>query len=232
MSDKNEIAKSEWDTENVISSTLQNLAEGITGIATSPRKDLILSISYIMQRMRGYQFLSTLQKEWNKYRERGKVKEDYQYSEQHKMCLLELLDFLENDSPDELRFKILKKVFLVAASEHTTDRESFLPQQFMKIARSLTDGEVIILTTVWRIAKNHEGEYEQHYGASQWVQNVTEASGMQYKELVETHEQGLMDKKLLSPRHMADKSGIDIRPHYRLTSLGYDFCQFIDEYEE
>ena len=64
-----------------------------------------------------------------------------------------ILRFLDKDSPDEVRFKILKQIFLVAASEEISDRDSFLPLQFMKIARSLTDGEVILLTTIWRISK-------------------------------------------------------------------------------
>ena len=55
---------------------------------------------------------------------------------------------------------------------------------------------------------------------------------MTFSELVEIHEQGLMDKKLLSPRQHGDRSGVFVKPHYRLTDLGYAFCHFIDAYEK
>lgn len=231
MSDDNEIKPFEQDTENVITNTLTELAEGITGIATSSKKELILSVSHTFQKMRGGQFLSALLEEWNRYKEKGKVKDDYKFTEQHKACLQQLLEFLDKDSPDEIRFKVLKQIFLVAASEEASDRDSFLPLEFMKIARSLSDGEVILLTTIWKIANNHEGEYEQHYSAARWIQEVTGASGMRHNELVEIHEQGLMDKRLLTSRQLGDRSGVIVKPHYRLTELGYEFCCFIEKYE-
>lgn len=232
MSDRKDIKPFEDTTENVVSKTLVSLTEGLTGVATSSRNDLILSLSHTFQKMRGGSFLSSFLEEWERYREKGKVKDDYEYSEQHHVCLQELLDFLDKDSPDEVRFKVLKQIFLVAASEEASDRDSYLPQQFMKIARSLSDGEVLLLTCVWKIASNHEGEYDQHYGAHRWIEEVTNASGMKHKSLVEIHEQGLMDKRLISPRQLGDRSGVVVKPHYRLTDLGYDFCQYISKYEE
>jgi hypothetical protein len=182
--------------------------------------------------MRGGQFLSAFLKEWNRYREKGKVKEDYQYSEQHQVCLQELLEFLENDSPDEIRFKVLQQIFLVAASEVVSDRNSFLPQQLMKIARALSDGEIVLLSTLWRIVQEDSFTAENHYGAHKWLQEVTAASGIEHQELVEIYEQGLMDKKLLTPRQHGDRSGVNVKPYYRLSSLGYKLCEYIQAYEE
>ena len=232
MKNKQEIKAFEQNTENVLTTTLTGLIEGLTGIATSSKNELILSISHTFQKMRGGQFLSHFIKEWKRYKEKGKVKDDYQFTEQHKACLQELLEFLDKDSPDEVRFKVLKQIFLVAASEEASDRDSFLPLQFMKIARSLTDGEIILLTTIWQIAKEHKGEYDQHYGAARWIREVTEASGMRHKELIEIHEQGLMEKRLVTPRKLADSSGVKVKPYFRLTNLGYEFCGFIEKYEE
>lgn len=232
MNKKTELQPFGDTTENVVVNALSALAEGLTGIATSSKNDLILSISHTFQKMRGGRFLSSFLEEWNRYREKGKVKEDYQYSEQHHVCLQELLEFLDKDSPDEIRFKIMKQIFLVAASEEMSNRDSFLPQEFMKIARSLTDGEVLLLTSIWNIASTHEGKYDNHYSASRWIEEVTDASGMKHKALVEIHEQGLMDKRLISPRQLGDRSGVIVEPYYRLTDLGYDFCRYISQYEE
>lgn len=232
MSDNKDIKPFDQSTENVITKTLTELAQGITGIATSSRSELILSVSHAFQKMRGGQFLSVFLEEWKKYKEKGKIKDDYEFSEQGKVCLQELLEFLDKDSPDEVRFKVLKQIFLVAASEQISDRNSFLPQQFMRIARSLTDGEVMLLSTIYEMNKAHEGEYDSHYGASRWIREVTEASGMKHIALVEIHEESLMNKRLLSPRLHGDRSGVQVRPYYRLTDLGYELCQFIENYEE
>ena len=113
-----------------------------------------------------------------------------------------------------------------------SDRNSFLPQQFMKIARSLSDGEIMLLSAVWEMDKTHEGDYEKHYGAAKWVLDVTDASVMQHVELVEISEEELMNKKLLTPRLHGDRSGVKANPHNRLSDLGYEFCQFIEKYDE
>ena len=230
MKDNKEIEPFEQDTKNVIENTLTALIQGITGIATSSKKDVILSLSHMFQKMRGGHFLSILLEEWNRYMEKGKVKENYQFTEQHKACLQELLEFLDKDSPDEVRFTVLKKIFLVAASEQESDRDSFLPQEFMKIARSLSSGEVILLKSNWEIAK--KGEHKTEALASEWITKMKEASGMRHKELVLIHEEGLVNKKLLTSRGLEDHTNMPFDPqHYRLTELGFELCSFIEKYE-
>lgn len=123
------IAKWNGDTADVIKDTLTCLAEGLTGIAASDRKDLAFSVGHIFQSLRKGQFLSRLLDEWNSYRAKGRIKDDYVRTEQHQACLQELLLFLDNDCPDEIRFQTLKKIFLVAATEAASDRTSLLPYQ-------------------------------------------------------------------------------------------------------
>ena len=182
--------------------------------------------------MRGGQFLSTFAEEWNQYRAKGKVEDDYEFSEQHHVCLQELLEFLDKDSPDETRFKILKQIFLVAASEEVSDRDSLLPQQYMKIARKLSSAEIVLLTTIWIMDCDEDINHNKRYSAAEWLKEVTIASGLEHIELVETNEQELMDKKLLTPRTHGDGSGVNIKPHFRLSSLGYKLCEFIQVYED
>jgi hypothetical protein len=231
MSTRKELEVLDPKTENVIANTLTGLVQGLTGVATSSKTDLILSISHTFQRMRGGQFLSVLLDEWNRFKGKGKVKEDYQHTEQHKVCLQELLEFLDKDSPDEIRFKALKQIFLVAASEEITDRNSMLPQQFMKIARSLSSGEVILLKSIYRVVKEEPIDSKQHLGVQGWISKMTSVSGLKYSGLVEIYEQDLMDKKLVTPRTHGDKSGVSISPYFRLSDLGYELCNFIEAYK-
>ena len=102
----------------------------------------------------------------------------------------------------------------------------------MKIARDLSGGEIVLLSTVWKIVQEGAFEANQHYGATKWLAEVTEASGLEHQELIEIYEQELMDKKLLTPRLHGDRSGVRVTPYFRLSSLGYKFCEYIQAYEE
>ena len=234
MSENKEEEVFDKKTKNILSTTLTKVVQGVTGVLTSDKNDLILSLSHIFQKIRGGQFLSVLLDEWNRYEAKGKIKEDYQFTEQHKVCLQELLEFLDKDSPDEVRFRVIKQIFLVAASEEVSDRNSLLPQQFMKIARSLSSGEVVLLKTTWVIANEKIGldKNNKDNHATEWIANITKRSGLQFTQLVEIHEKGLMDKRLLTIRQLGDSSGVLPRPYYRLTELGYEFCNFIEKYDE
>ena len=228
MTDTNNIAKFQEDTSSVLSKTLTALVEGITGIAASEKRELCLSVGHILQALRERKFLSQLLKEWNQYRDKGRIKEDYQTTEQHYTCIQEILDFLDSDPPEEIRFDILKKIFLVAATEKVSDRNSFLPQQYMKLCRTLSSGEILVLSTTYKISKRKYVERS----AAEWLKKIALESGLVHPELVEIYEEELMKKHLLSPRVHSDRSGINVNPHFRLTSLGFDICNYIENYVE
>ena len=225
----NKLDKWHKDTGEVIKKTLTSLAEGITGIAASERKDLALSVGHIFQSLRKGQFLSLLGEEWDSYREKGRIKDDYIDTEQHRSCLQELLDFLDNDSPDEVRFEVMKKVFLVAATETASDRNSLLPYQFLCLCRKMSSGEVIVLNTTYRIAKSDK--IPEVTGANQWLDAIAKESGLVHVSLVEIYEEELIKKHLLTRRLRSDRSGVAAKQHFRLTSLGLELCDFIASYD-
>ncbi len=229
MTKKQDLVPSPIDTPDILKISFSGLLEALTGIAASEKKDLILSVGHIFQGCRKGQFLNQLINELNRYRDKGRIKDDYLNTEQHYTCLQEMYDFLDNDSPDKIRFDAMKKVFLVAASEKISDRESLLPHQYMKICRTLSSGEVIVLSTSYELLKIKQ---RQHIEASVWLQDIADESGLIHPELVEMHEGELMKKNLLLPRIHSDKSGIRTGPHYRLTSLGNELCKYIENYEE
>jgi len=224
-------AKWSRDTGDILKDALANLAEGLTGLAASERKELVFSVGHIFQSLLKGQFLSQLMNEWNDYREKGRIKDDYLGTEQYRACLQEMLDFLDKDTPDDLRFTFLKKIFLTAATEKISKRDSFLPQQYMHICRRLTSGEVIVLKTTYEITKAG-GSDTLEKSAKAWLNKVADESGLKYPELIEIHERELMEKNLLMNRRHSDRSGISLGGHYRLTGLGFEICQFIEHYDE
>lgn len=217
------------DTSTLLSETVKALAEGITGIAASTRAELVMSAGAIFQRLRAGTFLSTLHDEWNKYRDKGRIKDGYERSEQHKACLGELLAFLETDAPDEVRFSTIKQIFLVAAEEKISERNDVMPLQYMKIARTLSTAEILILNACYTASK--QDFWKDDPRSVEWHKHVCEATGLQPTQLVEIYVRTLEEKMLLIPPRHGDRSGIIVKPYFRLTELGYRFCEFINAYK-
>lgn len=139
-----------------------------------------------------------------------------------------MLDFLDKDSPDERRFSILKAIFLGAATETQSTRDSVLPQQYMSLCRTLSSGEVIVLQTTFAIS---ETGYTSTNSANDWLKVVAEKSGLNTSELVEIHEKKLIEKNLFTSRIHPDRSGVDASSWYRLTPLAIQMCKFIKEFD-
>ncbi|MDQ0193382.1 hypothetical protein [Paenibacillus wynnii] len=227
----NEITIPVQTTSEMLKNTIFNLVEGITGIATSEKNELILSAGHLVQRLRSTSLLNALREEWNLFRERGKIADDYQYTEQHINCLQETLEFLDKDIPDEIRFSMLKKLLLVAAQEILTDRNSHLPIQMIKMCKTMSSGESLVLLTTYSIAKSG-GLNNERFGAIKWLEYVADHSGLVFPELVETYEQELVKKHLLTDRVHPDNSGVNLGENFRLTGFGHMLCSYIEKYDE
>ena len=170
-------------------------------------------------------------KEWEEFYRKGRIKDDYASTPQSRACLSELLRYLDSGVPDEKRLDLLKKIFLVAATEEVSDRESHLPQQFMQICRNLSTGEILVLVTTYTVADQEDYKSSEHYSAQTWLRLIGDRSGLKHEELVEIHEQSLMEKRLLTKRFHGDRSGVSLGKHFRLSDLGYELCRFLAHYD-
>lgn len=229
MGEEHNIAKFRRETQGVLDDTLTSLAEGITGLAGTDKKEFALSVGHLVQALRKGRFLSQFAEEWKRLCEKGRIKEDYESSEQHVACLQEMLEFLDKDVPDQVTFDFLKKIFFVAATDPDTDRESLLPHEYMRVCRRLSSGEVIVLATAFRVP---ETDFGRASVANGWWRMIADRSGLAHTGLVEIHEEELMKKRLLTPRVDSDRSGVVVGPHFRLTDLGYEICKYIAKYKE
>ena len=216
----------QMDTEDVLSTAMESIVAGLAGVASSDRKELSLAVGHILQRTRAYGFLGALMREWKEFQDKGRIDPDYTKSEQHKACLQELLDFLDQDSPDQVRFNAIKGIFLTAAAERLSSRDSLLPQQYMQTCRTLSSGEVVVLKTIYEAVQQDDWSRVEE-GAVKWQRAVAARSGLQHAELVEMHEEHLIKKNLLTPRILPDRSGIQLNDHWRLREFGWELCRFI-----
>jgi hypothetical protein len=231
------ISKPFSDTEDHLEITVQTLTEFLTGIAVSEKKDWALSIGYLLQRVRGGDFLTQLLSEVHKYREKGKIKDDYMRTPQSLDCLQQVLESVDKDVPDELKFKAMKNLFLNIASETLSSREEILPSQLIKIFRSLSSGELLVLVSSyqvwqkgeWKVRQAKRGSRSNSADTSDWMREMLALTGLQFSELVRINESLLLNKRLLSQSVYDDGSAFECTEFYRLTALGHKLCVFIEE---
>jgi hypothetical protein len=223
-------AISDKDFTSKMLGAILNLSQAVTGIAVSNRNDFVLSGSRIFQSAINRNFYQTLKSEWDSYKQKGRIKDDYEGTEQHHACLQELFDFLDNDLPDKTRFEFMKKIFLVTSTEEGLDRDSILPQQYMRICRNFKSGEILVLTGVYKMAK--QGSWNpNNRSAVNWLKVVAGISGLEHNDLVSAYEKKLIENGLITPRTLADRSGIEPGKYNRLTPLGYELCRFVETYD-
>jgi hypothetical protein len=215
------------NVSGILGRTIRAMTEGMTGMAASKKEDLVLSAGHILQRLRGGRFLSTLREEWNSYKRRGRISDDFEQSEENWDCLQELLDFIDKDIPDTKRLDAMKNLYLNIAVHADSPRPDFLVQQLMRLCRSLGSGELIVLLTAYNMPKSKQDEArDRHHG--NWLIAIANESGMP-KELVQTYEEGLMQKRLLTQRLHADRSGVILGDHFGLSELAVTLCRWIAE---
>jgi hypothetical protein len=203
------------------------LARFFTGIAGTKRTDWGISVGHAFQGLIEGRGLQTLSDEFEYYEELGRIKKDFRSSEASQMCFVELLKFLEQDIPDPQRLDLLKKIYIVAATEDKSDKNSPLPLQFMQIARSLNAGEILVLFTLRKL-----GGQEVKL-RTELIKKLSHESGLQYDGLIELPYSKLVEMKLV---HNIDEMSLAVTGKIILIReliepLGNAFCEYVEHYD-
>ena len=231
MKEENEIVPKKG-TGEVLKNARDSLAAGLTGIMSSDKKDLSLSAGHVFQAFIKGRGVEQVANEWGSLVEKGKIKENYETTSQHRDCLLELLNFLDDDCPDELRFQTLKKIFLVAATETLSDCESFLPYEYMKLCRSMSSGEIITMLAAYSILNEKKGiPPDNHNFDRNWVASIMNKARLEHRELVGIYKSKLFEKGILL-QHSQFGDTLFAGKNNGLTSLGVALCKYIESYED
>lgn len=223
--------KADDPTAKTLTDTLQALVEVGAGLAGASRKELALSTSSIFRRGRALGYIQSLKDEWANYRDRGRVSNDYPNTHQHHDCFGEILDSIDNDNLDEARFNALKAIFLVAATETVSDRNSALPQQYMKLCRKLSSGAILTLAAEFNDRSNTTST-NQRIATNEWRKRMATESGLEHVEFIVQYEEELTAARLLKPKGQTGNVTIAPEGRNRLTDLGYGLCQFLIKHEE
>jgi hypothetical protein len=234
LTEENEIVP-QRRTGEIMKDTALSIVAGLTGLASSDKNDCVLSASRVFQGLIKGKGLQQLMDEWQALVEKGKIKEGYEKTSQHQDCFLELLRFLDNDCPDEIRFQTLKKIFLVAATETASDRESLLPYEYMKLCKSMSSGEIITMLTAYRILvdKKHVSFTDINFDHN-WTARIVSNAQFEHLELVEIYKNKLFEKRILvqHSEYSGRMARGEIAKDNGLTSLGLALCKYIESYED
>jgi len=211
--------------------TLDELLNGLSGIALSDKDGYTLTANRLLRGIRSGKFLSKLNDEWKKYQEKGKISSHLEFDEIYYDSLSEILEYLDHDIPNHKIFEVLKNIFIKSAI--INQKDDLLPLQFLRIAKKLNEGELIVLSTIYRLHKNltQIADNKRLNSSGNYIDLIAKESGLKFNSLVEIHELNLINKKLITGREYEDGSGVKLEPYFRLTDLGKSFCEYIEEYK-
>jgi hypothetical protein len=225
--------------EAFLKSPTEAVAALLTGILSSESTDYKLSAGRLIQAFVKNKFLQQLGVEINEYVKKGAIKEDFLKEPNDQSSFLELLNFIDNDNPDEVKFKAMKSLFFCSVSKVQEGSEGFLNYELMRICRLLSSGEILVLKSAYEInfCKNPSQSILSMRGinlgstsVSDWFEMVSRQLEHNVPALVEIYEEKLITLKLISPRITTDNRVFEQTGQYRLTPLGFRLCEHILRY--
>lgn len=199
------------------------VARFFTGIAGTQRTDWGMSVGRAFQGLIEGKFIQTLSNEVKYFEEQGRIKKDFRSSDTSQMCFAELLKFLEQDIPDPQRLDLLKKIYIVAATEEKSERNSPLPLQFMQLARMLNAGELLVLFSAYQI--RNVAIDSQH----EFVKLLIDKTGLMFEDLVSRHFDELFKKRLMREKMPGTGGATSIKS--LMEPFGLAFCEYVEYYD-
>ncbi|MEK7554837.1 MAG: hypothetical protein AAB518_02545 [Patescibacteria group bacterium] len=220
---------------------LNKIAEAVIGLVGSEGKEWRLSAGKILHAAIKGNLFTQLSREIEKYREEGKIKENYFATHKSRASLYELLKFLDEEVPTEELFIAMKSIFISSISKDSTEFDESLAYEFLQTAKKLSGTEILILKANFEIAQNniseavskdaiHDGNSRRHI----WWRVVARQMGLgELYSIVQKYEKNLESLGLISPRNERENLADMFEPtqKFRLTEMGCKFCEFITRYK-
>jgi len=203
------------------------LAEFLTGVLSSDLSDYKFSAGRLIQAAVKGKILTQLGEELKQYRDEGKIKKDYFATSKSRATLLELLQFIDSDIPDEEIIKALKSIFLNMVAIDADDRREQIGYQLFQLCKKLTSMDILILKACYEIYQENNPQYHGVHNYDEWVTKVSKRIGYDLPELVGASDDKLVNLGLLSRRTHPDKSGVRKGREFRLTTLSLKLCEHI-----
>ena len=205
-------------------------------LATSPKESLFTGIRLIRSAV-ARRFSEQLREEWDKCVADGKIKSDYAQTGQARTILADTLESLGDANFDDEQLDLLRHLFLAAASETVTDRRSALVREYIEVGRTLSTGEIRVLSAYYRYLpewwKLPPLSRSATPAINECMDVLRQHTGLEYAALIARHEKSLIDKGLVRPQGQGPMVGAAQADQklYRLTDFGFAFCEFLKAYD-
>ena len=187
-------------------------------------------------------FFTKFSSEYKEKIKNGELKNGNFATEKPALMFADLLKIINEGKIDEERFKAIKSIFFYSVSKDSTENDEMLAYELMKICKDLSSMEILILSANYAVVNNTGRplaggiEWGSNRGVNYWAQIISEKIGHNLPEFVLQFENHLMNLQLISLRQFV-QSNTELpehfmsTPHFRLTPLGYKFCEFMTKYE-
>jgi hypothetical protein len=208
---------------------LLKIAEALTGLLSMGRSDAVLATGRIAQAALRGKILTQLGREIRQLVEKGKIKEDYASTKYGYKSLVELLEFIDSEVPDEDRYEAVRTMFEAINSVDAKEGEEILNYELLQISKKLTASQLLTLKAAFDVYKLKLFEGRAMVAATDWLRQVADRVGHKSVGLAEQDESVLISNGLVTGRVHPDRSGI-IATNGRLTDLAIAFCQRMVKY--
>lgn len=228
QSESTEIQVGANATQEGKSVVFDELLPVITALASNGPTTWVRHLGAAIQDARTSGLLEALQAGYERLKAAGRIEDDYQETEQARTNFLILINGIADQNASETRLRALSNIFLRAATEELSDRDDPLPTALMNLVLTMSEEELLLLGTAFRVAASEKwrDQGEDHWSAQSWLEFAASESGLRHAALAEIYERELMKKNLLSGRTYNDESGITMGSQFRLTGLGIDLGKF------
>ena len=212
--------------EQFLEEPLTVIAECVSGWLHRGTKESVLAVPRVaVAALKGKAF-EQFGREFEKWRESGRVPDNYAEKKYGYSSLAELLAEIDSNPTDEDRLEALKAMFLATNKSNATDGERAANYQLFQIAKRLTSGQLLLLHAAHRRALAGAPPVT---ATNNWLAALAKEMGHDVVGLVDQDEKILVANGLLTERVWADGSGVR-DDKSRLTDLAFRFCANIESY--
>src|SRR3989344_5107292 len=218
--------------EFVASPTVANWAQLIVGIASSDKASLLSAAGRVgQQALKGHLF-EQLGKELFELRKKGMIDDSYLESELGKSVFVDMLKFIDEENPDEIRFKAMRSIFFSSVATDYSEIDRRRAYYLFQESKALTSMDIQVLKACYKIYQKNDSILSALGSAGEWVSVINHEVGLGLQTLIDKADTHLSQLGFISSRQLGDMSGIQRGRNFRLTDgLGMPFCKFIIKFE-
>jgi|GEM_PF-3395263 len=208
------------------------IALALTGFLVSSPKEIVRMASAIVRGSIQGDMGAKVAETYEALQYKGDIDKSYKDTPQYRQNAAYVFNMFRGDGViDEKQFSAMKNIFLNAAREDFSDRDSVVPAEMMRICSTLVGGEILVLEAASRLSietKKVPGRLPNYDNNNAWLNTIARESGLGIADMVAHYEESLMGKGLLNKRTAGN---IRVDTDYHLSGTGIVLCEFIRDYE-